>query len=781
MQPRQIVKCLLLIWCWIATLSAPTALAANQPVLLPQTSFDYAISPYISIFEDQSNQLTIEQMVRREQQLLFTPSHARSLKFGITDSSFWLRFSVSNPYNEEQAVVFSLANSSFIDIKIFDISAHKEHKQISPNDPSRIISSGGVQSFVAVLEVPAKTTNSYLVNFKSTGLVTTYAHLLSRDAYIAKEQRFFTIQGFGVGLIFTVFAFFIYIWHTQKKLLALIGACYSITVIGCQPTAINYLVLMAELPLENIIYILTIFANLSTILYISAAATLNWEGSNGILIRNTLFALAGVHIPVTILALIFIPTTAMPVTSTLMIVTHTIAAIIVIFSRSRMVRTQRILRTGFIVSLIGILLALMTANNLLAFDLFAAWSSYILPMCALVFLTLATLSQLTRAHRYSPNTNLDLPLTPALISQISHELRTPINGVTGMTELLIDTPLSPQQLDFANTIGLAGRDLLHVANEISDLARIHAGNLGLEQKPVKISSLMNQVLSDLQQEAVRKQVELILDLRDDVPAHIKHDQQRLHTILRNILARALTYTEYGEMSVYVMPFNSTENHGIRFQIQLSSTIIRQEELRSAFQILQYQLPLPSDRPNNSWVMLLTRHLLKEVNGLLEVESMTSQGASLTLTLPISGDITPPAPVIDGVLAGRRILIVDDNASLRAVLERQVKRWGMKAQTSYSGKDALALLRTQCNFGEPFDLIIIDQDMPIMNGIQLTERIMNDKDITTKPARLMLTGSGVELVRAEATSAGVQSLLSKPTDTELLRVALLELLHFTPQS
>ena len=122
---------------------------------------------------------------------------------------------------------------------------------------------------------------------------------------------------------------------------------------------------------------------------------------------------------------------------------------------------------------------------------------------------------------------------------------------------------------------------------------------------------------------------------------------------------------------------------------------------------------------------------------------------------------------------KRILIVDDNATFRTVVEKQVKRWGMRADSTYSGKEALALMRSKANLGEAYDYVVIDHDMPIMDGIQLTERLMADTSIEPKPTRIMLTGLGVGTVNQQANQAGIQKVVNKPVSGRQLKEILLE--------
>ena len=758
----------------------PLKLWASSPVLLPTSSFDYPITPYISVYEDPGRTLDINAMLSREQQLRFTPSHARRLKFGISDSNYWLRFSLSNPYAQEREVVFTLSDSDIDDFSFYELSDAQSYRYISPDDPARSLRGGFLQTFPVVLTVPAQSTRSYLVRIHSYGLLSTNVSLLSLDRFLNNEQEFFMLQGMSIGWILATLAWFIFVVRSQRIMLAAAGAAYCVSMIIYQPAWMGQFSLLLNIS--------PLIADKIGELALAASATcqalavlaLGWHGSRATLYRRILLLAASVHLPVALVTVWLAQEATLMVVACMIVANEFLAALILTQGRSEHPQAQRWLLTGHLLVGFGVLLAILTSHNLLSLDLFTSWAPVILPFIVIASLVLAIMSIKLQQHPLQNQANAELRMTPALLSQISHELRTPINGVIGMTELLGDTPLSANQRDFSDTIALAGRDLLHVANEVSDLARIQNAQLELEQRPFSTTQLLNQVISHFQQEASRKQVELVLDISDELPEYFIGDRGRLQTLLHNVLARALAYTEYGELALQASYYQTTQAHGLRLQIQLSSTIVKQDELKNAFSVLQHHLPLAENYSAKSWNLLVTRHLLQKMKATLEVESMTSQGASLTLYLPLEAEagnsITSPQ---DDSLIGLRILIVDDNASLRNVIEKQVRRWGMRPDSTYSGKEALAMLRNQISIGQPYDFIIIDHDMPIMDGLQLAERIRSDKDISQKPARLMLTGLSISSVRDDALAVGIQHLLAKPASGERLRNALLTL-KYQPQ-
>jgi len=750
---------------------------ANNPVLLPNTSFDYPITPYVSVLEDPTGKLDITNILTREQQLRFTPSHAQSLKFGITDSAYWLRFSLTNPYGNERRVVLTLSGNELDTIDFYNISAGDRYEKIRRDDPARSLRGGFMQANPVELVIPPQSTRSYLVRLHSTGLLATNVHLLSLDRFVANEQRIFTVQGVSIGWILATLAWFIYVYRRRRHMFALYAAGYCLTLAVYQPTWMGIMPLITNLDPSESNIMGDIGLAIAPLFHTLAIRSLEWQGKHAGLIRRSLLVLALINIPMIAVSAIFYSEVTILVISSMVVVCLFACALVLAIGESAYPQAQRWLLGGVLIVAFGALLAILSTYNFVALDAFTDWAPMFLPIFILGSMVLALMERVKTPITSKRNQN-QTPLPPSLLSQISHELRTPINGVIGMNELLSDTPLSAAQREFSETITLAGRDLLHIANEISDMSRIRNRTIELDMRPFNLSMLLNQVMAHFQQEANRKQVELVLDIAEDLPDQFRGDSTRLQTLLHNLISHALAYTEYGELALLATSYTDTTSSGVRIQLQLSNTLVKPEELKHAFRILQQKGDVaPSD--NDPWSLLVTRQLIEITGSSLAVESMTGQGASLTLCVPLAATYAERSATRDESLIGLKILVVDDNASLRSVIEKQVRRWGMRPDSTYSGKEALAMLRNQINIGQPYDVMIIDHDMPVMNGLQLAERILYDTDIQPKPARLMLTGLSTSAVVEDARHVGIQQVLAKPASGERLRQALLELRYRKP--
>lgn len=759
---------------WIALvvlLLLSTVAKANNPVLLPNTSFDYSITPYVSVLEDPTGQLDITTMLTREQQLRFTPSHARSLKFGVTDSVYWLRFSLTNPYASPKQAILSLSGNELDDIEFYDISSGDHYQAIRKDHRSRSLRGSFIQAHPVELTIPPQSTRSYLARVHSSGLFSTHVKLMSVDRFVANEQQVFIIQGISIGWVLATLAWFLFMFYRQNSSFGLVAAGYCLTIAVFQPAWLGFMPLLLDISGEQGSIIAEIALAASATARTLALQRLGWLGPNQRLINVFLYALALIHIPAMLLSITIAPESSMVFAALLVVINDLLTLPLLALGKARYESAQRWFLIGSFATSFSVLIAIFSTYNFLSMDVITDWSPLFLPIFVIGTMVLSQMDMLAPKDEDEQSVSTPGLLTPALLSQISHELRTPINGVIGMNELLGETPLSASQRDFTDTIALAGRDLLHVANEISDLSRIRKGALTLENRSFDLSVLLNEVMTHFQQEAIRKQVELVIDLSDELPERFSGDAGRLQTILHNLVDHALAYTEYGELTLHGGVFRSGERTGVRLQLQMSNTIVKQDELKQAFNVLNYQRPLPDVIDTLPWDLIVTRHLMEKLEATLAVESMTGHGASLTLCLPLNSAAALESDANDDSLIGLRILIVDDNASLRTVIEKQVRRWGMLPESTYSGKEALAMIRNQINVGQPYDILITDHDMPVMNGLQLAERIQQDKDIDHKPALLMLTGLNVSVVQDDAHAVGIQHLLAKPANGDHLRQAL----------
>ncbi len=357
------------------------------------------------------------------------------------------------------------------------------------------------------------------------------------------------------------------------------------------------------------------------------------------------------------------------------------------------------------------------------------------------------------------------------LSLLSHELRSPMNGVLGMSELLSETPLSHTQKDYVDTITLAGQDILRMIDRMSYFAKINSNRLQIESKPCDLAQLMEDILPRFQAMASQKSIELVLNFNQDIPNSILIDVHYLQSLIDYLLENAFKHTEQGEVELRINWNNPPLKQDLLFSIRDTGKGMRKEKLNNIFNRSE-----PIDNTNhvqfNGLAISLSKRIVNLMGGDMYVDSTPEVGTTFSFSLPYQA-VTEESNTQDkaNLLPGMSMLIVDDNSTLRKVIQRYAKSWGMHADCTYSGKEALAMLRSQSNLKNPYDIILIDQDMPIMDGFQLAKRIQEDHEINQNLLKVMLTGLAIPSNHQNVIQSGIHQVINKPVSARVLQQVL----------
>jgi two-component system, sensor histidine kinase RetS len=713
------------------------------------------LTDYVDLLADPDQQLTIDRIAREPIVDNFAPANRPATQHADRNSAYWLRFGIHNPLNETRLLVLNPRSPDEVSIAAFTGSLQPLPIERTP---------------LLQLLIPPQSKQIYYLRIGPGALELSHFELLSIERYLKYYRTRTWLNGVAQGgmVLVAIAAFFTGALRRDSSYWWLVGYCMVLTVFQIFYRAdFNPLIFKYAPSWQFRHPLLQTCLLLSNICSIRLAQCLPITQHKSSEAHPLMLLLIGTALAIPILFLLqpFAGATLVLCLSALTITTTIVIALYnFLLTHRRTLLYYALIRLSILSLTIGGGIAWHINNSIRVFTdnmlPFAMTAEAIGLFALLLWHSFEQQRQHANNERNIAVLEAEARSHTEIVAEVGHRLRTPISGVFGMLDMLQDTSLSAMQSDYANTIRRAANELLNVVDEISDVSRLQTHAAKLQQNIFDPHVLVTECVDGFRSAAAAHHLELINDLAPELPTYVSGDLTRLRQIILQLLHQAVSHYERGEIVLSAKQL--LQGNWLRFDIQT----------RAAIAVIT---PSDIDRRINppgaeNMRIAIAHQLVAMLGGRIRIKDLTDGNLHAWFDLPLpTVERNAPVTVLDTTLQGKRLLVIDDNATFCDVIVRQLSHWGMTVFTAHSASEALARVRNQITLSQPIDVLLIDTDIPELRQSEWAQRLRYE----VEPWPIVILLSSEPRNSADASPRDLRRVLLKPVNHTSLKITLIE--------